>query len=83
MYDKLLGLARAAGDKDAIDKLDALGAPPWTNPRAFGIARRIDRKYEAKVPGPGLVVPRAGHDPNEAMIAAQLQVLREAAALVR
>jgi len=22
-YDKLLGLARAAGDKDAIDKLDA------------------------------------------------------------
>ncbi|MDN4058913.1 alpha/beta hydrolase [Massilia sp. YIM B02769] len=169
MYDKLLGLARAAGDKDAIDKLEALGAPPWTNPRAFGIARRIDRKYEALVTDPApatwwkpaplyttpkyeadyeagedysflqfvglkgdgmfsrfdlyrmdtrfelpvyfvmggedllsapevaqryfdrieaphkrfVVVPRAGHDPNEPMIAAQLQVLREAAALAR
>jgi len=169
MYGKLLGLARAADDKDAIGKLEALGAPPWTNPRAFGIARRIDRKYEAKVtdPAPGwwwkpaplyatpayeadytagedysflkfvglqgdgmfsrydsyrmgtrfalpvffvmgqedilsspevarryferieaphkrfVVVPRAGHDPNEAMMAAQLQVLREAAALLR
>ncbi len=169
MYDKLLGLARVAGDKDAIDKLEVLGAPPWTNPRAFGIARRIDRKYEALVTDPApatwwkpaplyttpkyeadyeagedysflqfvglkgdgmfsrfdlyrmgtrfelpvyfvmggedllsapevaqryfdrieaphkrfVVVPRAGHDPNEPMIAAQLQVLREAAALAR
>ncbi len=165
MYDKLLRLARAAKDKDAIDKLEALGTPPWTNPRAFGIARRIDRKYEALVTDPAptpwwkpaalyttpkydadyeagedysflqfvglkgdgmfsrfdlyrmgtrfelpvyfvmgqedilsppevarryfdhieaphkrfVVVPRAGHDPNEAMVAAQLQVLREAA----
>jgi len=29
------------------------------------------------------VVPRAGHDPNEPMLAAQLQVLREAAASLR
>jgi len=29
------------------------------------------------------VVPRAGHDPNEPMVAAQLQVLREAAAKAR
>ncbi|MCC2962603.1 alpha/beta fold hydrolase [Massilia sp. IC2-278] len=169
LYNKLLQLARAANDQDAIGKLEALGAPPWSDPRAFGIARRIDRKYEAKVTDPApaswwkpapayatpkyeadyeagedysflqfvglkgdgmfsrydlhrlgtgfalpvyfvmgqedilsspevarryfdrieaphkrfVVVPRAGHDPNEPMIAAQLQVLREAAARAR
>lgn len=166
MYAKLLQLARAAQDADSVGKLEALGAPPWKNPRAFGIARRIDRKYEALVTdappaawrkvappyttpkyeadytagedysfiqfvgmqGDGMfsrydlyrmgsrfalpvyfvmgqedilssavvarayfdtleaphkrfiVVPRAGHDPNEAMLAAQYAALREAAA---
>ena len=46
-YDRTLGLALAGADQDAIDKLKALGPPPWTNPRAFGIVRRITRKYEA------------------------------------
>lgn len=46
-YPRLLGLARAAGDQDSVAKLEALGAPPWTNPRAFGIQRRILRRYEA------------------------------------
>jgi pimeloyl-ACP methyl ester carboxylesterase len=46
-YPRLLGLARAAGDQDSVAKLEALGPPPWTNPRAFGIQRRILRKYEA------------------------------------
>lgn len=45
-YAKTLGLARAAGDTESIGKLEDLGAPPWTNPRAFGILRRITRKYE-------------------------------------
>lgn len=45
-YDKTMALARAGGDQDAIGKLEALGPPPWTNPRAFGIIRRITRKYE-------------------------------------
>lgn len=152
-----------------IAKLEALGAPPWTNPRAFGIARRIDRKVEAQVTDPApkswwqpapqyttaryeadytagedysflhfvgykgdgmfsrydlyrmgtrfalpvyfvmgqedllpspqvarryfdaieapakdfIVVPRAGHDPNQPMMTAQLQVLRRAAAAAR
>jgi len=165
-YDVLLQRVRAAGDSDAIAKLEALGAPPWTDPRAFGIARRIDRKVEALatdaapkawwqpdpqyttpkyeadyeagedysyiqfvgVKGDGIfsqydlyrmgtrfalpvyfvmgkedllsnegvarryfdaieapakdfiVVPRAGHDPNEAMLAAQYQLLRKAVA---
>lgn len=46
-YDRTLELARAGGDTDAIGKLEALGPPPWTNPRNFGIVRRITRKYEA------------------------------------
>ncbi|UAL09700.1 alpha/beta fold hydrolase [Caulobacter segnis] len=51
-YAKALVLARAAGDTDAVGKLEALGAPPWTNPRAFGILRRVTRKYEAQATEP-------------------------------
>lgn len=51
-YPRLLTLARAAGDQDAVGKLEALGPPPWTNPRAFGIQRRILRKYEAMTTDP-------------------------------
>jgi pimeloyl-ACP methyl ester carboxylesterase len=47
-YAKTLALAKAAGDTDALAKLEPLGPPPWTNPRAFGILRRITRKYEAQ-----------------------------------
>jgi pimeloyl-ACP methyl ester carboxylesterase len=46
-YDATLALARAAKDADSIAKLEALGPPPWTNPRNPGIIRRIMRKYEA------------------------------------
>jgi len=51
-YDTLLARVRAAGDLDAVARLEAIGAPPWTDPRAFGIARRIDRKVEAAVTDP-------------------------------
>ena len=46
-YDATLSLARAAGDTDSVSKLEALGPPPWTNPRNPGILRRVTRKYEA------------------------------------
>jgi pimeloyl-ACP methyl ester carboxylesterase len=46
-YDATLALTRAAGDADAIGKLEGIGPPPWTNPRNPGIMRRIMRKYEA------------------------------------
>ena len=46
MYRQVLALAQAAGDTATVDKLAALGAPPWTDPRNFGILRRFDRKYE-------------------------------------
>jgi pimeloyl-ACP methyl ester carboxylesterase len=51
-YRRILELTRAAGDKEAIASLDALGPPPWKSPRAFGIVRRILRRYEAKTTQP-------------------------------
>ena len=51
-YERALELTRAAGDKEAVASLEALGAPPWVNPRAFGIVRRITRRYEAKTTQP-------------------------------
>jgi pimeloyl-ACP methyl ester carboxylesterase len=45
-YDATLALARAAADADSVARLEALGPPPWTNPRNPGIERRVMRKYE-------------------------------------
>lgn len=45
-YALTLSRARASGDAASISTLEALGAPPWTNPRAFGILRRVTRHYE-------------------------------------
>jgi pimeloyl-ACP methyl ester carboxylesterase len=53
-YTKVLALARAANDQKTIATVEALGPPPWTNPRNFGILRRAIRKYEAQttIPAP-------------------------------
>lgn len=64
-YARTLGLAKAAGDADSVGKLEALGPPPWTNPRAFGILRRATRKYEALTTDPppkGWFAPGPGYD---------------------
>ncbi len=64
-YARTLGLAQQAGDAETIGKLEALGAPPWTNPRAFGILRRGTRRYEALVTDPapkGWLQPAPGYD---------------------
>lgn len=50
--DTILARARAAGDAATVEKIEALGTPPWTNPRNFGILRRAIRKYEAMVSDP-------------------------------
>jgi pimeloyl-ACP methyl ester carboxylesterase len=52
MYASVLALAKAAGDADSVSKVEALGPPPWTNPRNFGILRKVDRKYEALATDP-------------------------------
>ncbi|WP_338678699.1 alpha/beta hydrolase [Janthinobacterium sp. TB1-E2] len=52
MYREVMALAQAAGDTTTVDKLTALGAPPWRDPRNFGILRRFDRKYEGLATDP-------------------------------
>ena len=53
-YQSLKVLAETAGDADAVSKLEAMGPPPWGNPRNFGAFRRLTRRYEARatVPAP-------------------------------
>jgi len=51
-HARLIALARAAGDTDTVTRIEALGPPPWTNPRSFGIERRAMRKYEALTTDP-------------------------------
>lgn len=51
-YAAVLALARAAEDAKTVSALEALGPPPWENPRNFGILRRAVRAYEAKVTDP-------------------------------
>lgn len=46
-YPYVLNLAQQAGDAETVQALAAIGPPPWTNPRAFGILRRAGRKFEA------------------------------------
>lgn len=54
-YASTIAAARAAGDEATVAALEALGSPPWKNPRSFGILRRATRVYEAKTtdPAPG------------------------------
>ena len=47
-YRRLLQLARAAGDGATLAALEAMGAPPWANPRNAGILRRATRAYERR-----------------------------------
>ncbi|HSG32975.1 MAG TPA: alpha/beta hydrolase [Sphingomonadaceae bacterium] len=53
-YRKVLERARTAGDEDIVATLEALGPPPWSNPRNPGILRRATRVFEGKdtVPPP-------------------------------
>lgn len=45
--DGVRARAVEAGDAEVVAALEALGAPPWSNPRHFGALRRLTRKYEA------------------------------------
>lgn len=51
-YQKVLALARKAEDTKTVATIEALGPPPWTNPRNFGILRRATRVYEAPTATP-------------------------------
>jgi pimeloyl-ACP methyl ester carboxylesterase len=54
-YRAVLDAARSAADSETVAALEALGPPPWANPRNFGIMRRAIRRYEGRStdPAPG------------------------------
>lgn len=74
-HAKLIALARAAGDSETVAKIEALGPPPWTNPRSFGIERKAMRKYEAMRTDP---MPAAWTEPGAVYATAQAQADYEA-----
>ena len=49
---KTLAMAKAANDTATVAALEALGAPPFVNPRAPGIVRKGTRIYEGKTTTP-------------------------------
>jgi pimeloyl-ACP methyl ester carboxylesterase len=51
-FEKTKSLAQAAADQKTLADLEAVGPPPWQNPRAFGVVRRASRGYEGKVTTP-------------------------------
>jgi pimeloyl-ACP methyl ester carboxylesterase len=51
-YEKVLTLARAAGDQKAIGELEAMGPPPWDALRKLGTLLRWQQVYEAKRASP-------------------------------
>ncbi len=51
-YRNLLRRARAADDAETVEAIEALGPPPWSNPRNFGILRRAIRTYERRASDP-------------------------------
>ncbi len=67
--DRVLAVAGAAGDRATVAVLEALGPPPWKDPRSFGALRRAVRAYEARVvtpapasfwiPSPAYATPQA------------------------
>lgn len=69
-YTKLITLARAADDQKTVAAIEALGPPPWTNPRNSGILRRATRVYEAKT---SAAAPKAWWIPAPEYATAQMQ----------
>jgi len=73
-YARVMALAKAAGDERTVGALEALGPPPWENPRGFGILRRATRAYEAKASEPAPKtwwVPAPGYDSRERLAEAE------------
>jgi pimeloyl-ACP methyl ester carboxylesterase len=74
-HARLIALARAAGDTATASSIEALGPPPWKNPRSFGVERRAMRKYEAMRSDP---MPKAWMEPGALYATPQAQADYEA-----
>jgi len=60
-YARVLELARASGDQQAITALTALGPPPWDSLSKWPVYRKWERAYQAKLvtapPAPDTLSP--------------------------
>lgn len=65
-YQLALNIAQQNHDKNALEFLQAAGAPPWKNPKNFGKLRNITRGYEAKVTDQPLPMKAAAEYQTEA-----------------
>lgn len=74
-HARLIALARGAGDTETASRIEALGPPPWTKPRSFGIERKAMRKYEAMRTDP---MPKAWMEPGALYATPQAQADYEA-----
>jgi pimeloyl-ACP methyl ester carboxylesterase len=67
-YARVLELARAAGDQQAITALTTLGPPPWNSLRKWPVFRKWERVYQAKIvtsPSPSDTISPAYASPEE------------------
>jgi pimeloyl-ACP methyl ester carboxylesterase len=48
-YSRVLDLARASGDRPAVEALTGLGPPPWDRLSEWGAFRKWERFYQTKV----------------------------------
>jgi pimeloyl-ACP methyl ester carboxylesterase len=60
-YARVLAMARASGDQQAITALTAMGPPPWHSVSKWPVFRKWEKAYQAKMvtapPAPGTVAP--------------------------
>jgi pimeloyl-ACP methyl ester carboxylesterase len=73
-YARVLELARASGDQQAITALTAIGPPPWDSIRKWPVYRKWERAYQAKLvtapPAPETISPAYASPQEQAQYAA-------------
>lgn len=74
-YDKVLHMARSAGDQTAIDALTSLGTPPWQTIRKWPQFRTWLRTYQSRI----VTAPLAPRAISSEYASAQEEAMNEAA----
>jgi pimeloyl-ACP methyl ester carboxylesterase len=69
-YARVLGMARAANNQQAITALMAIGAPPWHSVAKWPVYRKWERIYQAKLvtsrPNPATISPEYASPDDQA-----------------
>jgi pimeloyl-ACP methyl ester carboxylesterase len=67
-YERVLEMARAAGDQQAITALTGIGPPPWNSISKWPVFRKWERAYQAKLvtaPSPPVAISPEYASPEE------------------